>query len=195
MRTVRRLVDVWAPQLGELLEALDGLAYVAGGAARQIVMREQAPPAEDIDLFLYRVADYETCLKIVGDLAYVSADVSENSVSFWPRDWVNELGVQVIRPFIDEWRDRWRRCYGEPEDVIGHFAFTTEQFAIAGNEAIIGPNAIADTALRRLIVNNVTEPAVVAWRAVKYGHKGYVMEPSEMQRVFDVAEERTCGHR
>lgn len=176
-----RSIEVWAPQVQELLTRLQDVAYVAGGAARELVMRKEAPAAEDVDVFLYDEGRFDECCRTLTSLGYQAHAVSAFAASY-VRDWVFELPVQVIRPAKDNWSLTW----GEPEAVLSHFSFTTEQFAVA-EQAIVGADAEADTRSRRLRVANVTDPVQVALRATKYAAKGYHIEQSEMQRIFDAA--------
>lgn len=186
---VRGPVNVWAPQIAELLDAVGDIAYVAGGAARQLFMTDAVPPAWDIDLFLYEPGDFEEVKTRIQALGYVNAARTEHSAEFEPRT-SRDLPVQVIEPF----EDAWSKSAGEPEDVLSCFSFTTEMFAIVttedGFEAVIGATAVADTDSRMLVVQNVTNPLIVSLRAVKHGFKGFGIAPEQMQLIFDAYMER-----
>jgi hypothetical protein len=179
-------VEIWAPQVADLLEALGAVAFVAGGAARQLVMLT-APAAEDVDLFVRSRAAFETCEKGLIDLGYQVVGASPFAVTFAARNWRLELPVQLIRPY----EDTWTKTYGTPEEVLSHFAFTTEKFAVcAGGEAIVGETARRDTSERRLVLQQITNPLWVALRATKYAAKGYQIDLSEMRRVLDAWVDR-----
>lgn len=182
---VRGPVDVWAPQISDLLRSVGHIAYVAGGAARELVMRDVAPPAWDIDLFMFDGADVGLCKEMLFGMGYRQDAYTEHSSQFHPPEPETQLAVQVIEHFENE----WSLTTGEPEDVLSHFSFTTEMFAVVarseGFEAVVGVRAPEDTRSRMLKVQNVTDPLIVSLRAVKYGYKGYGISEEEMQKVFD----------
>ncbi len=184
-------VQVWAPQVADLLEVLAGVGYVAGGAARQVVLRGDAPPAEDIDVFLYRRDDFASCAAAVASLGYSVLGETPFAVSFSARQPIHELPVQVIKPF----RDEWSLTYGTPEEVITQFSFTTEMFAIAGGRAVVGASAREDTLARRLVLQNITNPLWVALRATKYTAKGYSVSATDMRRILDAWMDRPQQRR
>lgn len=184
-------VVVWAPQVADLLEALAGVGFVAGGAARQIIMRDDAPAAEDIDVFLYRREDFALCSAAVASMGYPVSGETPFAVTFSPRRFAYELPVQVIKPF----RDEWSLTYGTPEEVITQFSFTTEMFAIAGGRAVVGASAREDTLARRLVLQNITNPLWVALRATKYTAKGYSVSATDMRRILDAWMDRPQQRR
>lgn len=187
---VRQPVDVWAPQIRELLTSVGDVAYVAGGAARELVMRDEAPPSWDIDLFQYRPGDVDIDVirETLRRIGYHSEEQTQRSYRFTRND--GELEVQIIAYY----RDAHSLTSGAPEDVLAHFSFTAEMFAIvpgAGSAAaIIGSTAIDDVRSRMLVVQNVTDPLVVALRAVKYGYKRFGIAPEQLQIVFDAYMKR-----
>jgi len=187
-------VDVWAPQVFELLEALGPAGFVAGGAARQIVMRDEAPPAEDVDVFTASRQELTACSEAIRSLGYLVTADTRFATTYRARDWVYELNVQLIKPFSDT----WNLTYGTPEEVLSRFSFTTEMFAIAHGEAIVGVAARQDTEERCLVLQNITDPLWVSLRATKYAAKGYSIAPSEMRRILDAWMDRPQqrgGHR
>lgn len=185
---VREDIEVWLPQIEELLDVVGDIAYVAGSAARQLVMLD-VPYPWDIDLFLYDPNDLDRCKDVVRSLGYTQQIYTEHSSEFDPRD-ESELPVQVIEFYQDE----WSRTSGQPEDVLSHFSFTTEMFAVVKRngitQAIIGKDSREDTESRMLRVQNVTDPLVVCLRAVKHGYKGFGIAPEEMVKVLDAYRER-----
>lgn len=183
---VRQPVDVSLPQAAELLNAVGDVAYIAGGAARMLVMGDEVPAAWDIDLFLYHPSDLARCLSALGELGYWHEANTERSAQFAPRD-VDELAVQVI-PFF---RDAYSVTSGQPEDVLSCFSFTTEMFAIVKpGIAVVGASAVEDTRSRMLVVQNVTTPLVCGLRAVKHAYKGFGIAPEQLQIIFDAYRDR-----
>lgn len=186
---VRQPVVVASSQILQLLDAVGDLAYVAGGAARQIVMGAEAPPAWDVDLFLYHPGDFERAVAAVAALGYVNDVDTERSSEFAPRI-PGELPVQII----EYYRDAWSLTSGQPEDVLSHFSFTTETFAVVRRnrttEAVVGATAVDDTLSHMLRVQNVTSPLVCGLRAVKHAYKGFGIEPDQLQIIFDAYLER-----
>jgi hypothetical protein len=180
---VRERFDVWAPQIDELLDAVGEIAYVAGGAARQLIMPD-APYAWDIDLFLYDGDDLNRCKDAVRRLGYRQQIYTEHSSEFDPRD-DSEWPVQIIEFF----ENQWSLSSGSPEDVLSHFSFTTEMFAVVRKngvtEAIVGKDSRAHTESRMLRVQNITDPLIVGLRAVKHAYKGFGISPEELQKIMD----------
>jgi hypothetical protein len=135
-------IAVWAPQVATLLDAVGDIAYVGGGAARQLVLPDAAPDAWDIDLFLYEGGSLMECKRRLLALGYTQESFTEHSSQFHPPVREGNLDVQIIEFFQDE----WSLTSGEPEDVLSHFSFTTELFAVAIRNgtavAIVGDNAI-----------------------------------------------------
>lgn len=186
---VRTPVIVANPQIRQLLDAVGDYAYVAGGAARQIVMGQEAPQAWDIDLFLYHPGDLARVSAAVAALGYVNDVDTERSSEFAPRI-PGELAVQII----EYYRDAWSLTAGQPEDVLSHFSFTTEMFAVVRlrrtTEAVVGASSAADTRSHMLVVQNVTSPLVCGLRAVKHAYKGFGIDPQQLQIIFDAYRER-----
>lgn len=85
-------IEVWEPQLRELLDDLLEVAFIAGGAARQALI-EDAPPAMDIDFFLFRDKDYQAVAEHVAELGYAFLGETDNAVSFEGRAWSELPGL------------------------------------------------------------------------------------------------------
>jgi hypothetical protein len=185
MNFYTRPVIVWSLQVAGLLEMAGKYAYVAGGAARQLAI-DDAPPAQDIDLFLYAEDGYTPCCNALRDMGYPFVGESDNAAIYEGRD-TDELAVQVIRPY----RDAFSLTYGAPRDVLSCFSFTTEQFAVtADNKALFSEEGVVHTHARRLVINNITDPLQLAMRALKYAAKGYYFDQAEMHRLFVEWERR-----
>lgn len=124
------------------------------------------------------------------DITSARPELQPFAITMYPPNPMRGLPVQIIRPA----RDRWSCTFGSPEDVIGHFSFTTEQFAVIrgedGDELVTGAGAVEDTRERILRVANVTAPASCALRATKYVAKGYSITLEEMRRIVATAIER-----
>lgn len=186
------LVDVWSAQVREIQVAIEGAGYIAGGAARQIVLGEQAPPAQDIDVFLERAEAYGSVCKAIQELGYIFEAESDNAALFVPpNDLRDELPVQVIRPYQDE----HSLTFGPVREVLSRFSFTTEMFGLAGQTAVFTEAAMVDTKETRLVINNVTDPLQLAMRALKYAGKGYYFDQAEMHRLFVEWEKRPQAWR
>jgi hypothetical protein len=184
-------VEIWAPQVADLLAAVGDVAFVAGGAARQIVMSGDAPAAEDIDVFLRERGSFDKAAAVLEALGYRRQKTSSFSVTYAPRDLVHELHVQLIKPYSDD----WSLTYGTPRQVIEKFSFTTEMFAVEAGKATIGPSAIEDTKARRLVLQTITNPLWVSLRAMKYAAKDYYIAPADMRRILDAWMDRPQQRR
>lgn len=178
--TFIRTIPAHAPQVDELLATVGHIAFIAGGAARELVMPGVAPPAMDVDVFLYSASSYEEARQLIGGLGYAFFGYTENAACFDPRSDA-DLAVQLICPN----QDPLACTAGRVEDVLSHFSFTTEQFGITHNgTAIVGADAMSDTRDRLLCLVNVNDPLAVACRATKYAAKGYFMPMHEMHSLF-----------
>jgi len=170
----------WALQILEVAEEFEGVGYVAGGAARFLVV-EGAPEPADIDVFLYGGAfDYEPLLR----LGYEPSELGPPWAPFFERD-EGELKVQVVRPDVS---DDKRVSHGTPLEVLSRFTFHTEQAAIwygaggaAGLLSVLGRESTEE----RILSNNSISNALLSmYRLNKYGRKGYVVS---MESVMEIA--------
>lgn len=178
-----RKVDIWAPQLAEIFAAVP-YVFVAGGAARQLIRDE--PAAKDIDLFLYDANAFDRAVEALEGIGYAGVELTAASGHF-PRRKDGELDVQLIRPR----RTRHALTFGTPEEVIDHFSFRTEGFAVeADGTATVLEGAHEDTRAKLLTIHNITDPAALVGRALKYAAKGYLLPAQEIDKLFDAWGER-----
>lgn len=184
----RRKVDVWAPQVAEIFAAVP-YVFVAGGAARQLV--REAPPATDIDLFLYDANAFDLAVEALEAIGYAGVELTEASGHF-PRRRPGELDVQLIRPR----RTPYTLTFGTPEDVLGHFSFRAECFAVeADGTATVLEGAHEDARAKLLTVNNITDPAALVGRAMKYAAKGFFLPAQEIDKLFTAWGDRNGKRR
>ena len=171
-----------------VLNALGDRAFVAGGAARRAIMGEEAPVPEDIDVFLRRAQHHALVGKNIEDLGYkFEADIG--SALVFLVEGIHNLRqgkpIQLILPEVSE----MRVSVGNPVEVMDKFAFRTEQFAVyMSGDKVVGVHtteAVNDTRERRLVINHVSDPVRVAWRAVKYGRKGYNIPQVDLYHLME----------
>ena len=171
-------------QVSDILSCIDGVV-VAGGAARYEIMEGVAPYPGDIDVFLLAGIDSMKVDLALRAMGYHRYHVSSPHSTTYKRDNHLDLNVQVV---LND--GNAGRVWNSAEDVIATFGWRTEQFALYRDSdgrtvEIAGEGAFKDTYARVLRVNHVIDPVRLAYRAVKYGNKGYTITPSEMQSIFD----------
>lgn len=173
MEPLRAVLDVCGPR-----------AVIAGGAARFAVMPD-APMYGDVDVFMLDGSPEPAFVNAALELGgYVMSAGGTSPVYKHP----TLPDVQVVRRETAQGRSKML-AWTTPEAVIATFGFTTEMFALGrGPDARLvyttTPEAIADTQARRLVVNYIIDPVRLAYRANKYGRKGYTMSIEEMRKVF-----------
>ncbi len=171
-------------QVFELITALDGQAYVAGGAARFLLVPE-APEPGDIDIFLYRESN---CFPVVAELGRLGYDYADGPPRCprYDRENKNELKVQVVTP--DE-NFQGRPSYGVPLELLRGFTFYTEQFAlwhgVSGPAGLFSTKGREDTEARILRFNSLANPLLAAYRINKYGQKGYSVGMEEIMKLAE----------
>lgn len=185
------------PYVLEILKAVGDMGFIAGGMARRAIMGDEAPEPEDIDVFVKRADLLQQVWTAIEALGYTyQADVGMahlflpgNAVMVRPDLMVNDgrKPIQLIKPA----REPGFMTTGTVVEVIDHFAFRTEQFAVHRNGGrVVGvytTEGVNDTRNRVLHLNlcDPVDPVTVAWRAVKYGRKGYSISRLELLRLFE----------
>ena len=175
-------------QVSEILSRIDGVV-VAGGAARYDIMAAgEAPYPGDIDVFVLKGTEVSMVDMALRGLGYRQYHAPSPHTTTYKRNNYDDLNVQVVANDGNAGRE-----WNSAEDVIATFGWTTEQFAIYRDGdgmfvEIEGESAFDDTKARVLHVNHVIDPVRLAYRAVKYGRKGYSITPAEMLKVFEVYE-------
>lgn len=189
---VTRTVD---KPMREFLTQFQDLAFVAGSAARRVVMGPKADEPHDIDLFLYDRDSFSDVCDTLQSLGY-GEQVRRLAVTYVRPSIVGDsIPVQVVIPTEDE----FQRTFGEPEAVLSQFAFTAQQFAVEAKDgkirATYSVRAINDARSRRLKVASIGSPILVAWAAMKYTAKGYFLEPSDLAELFTAWESRDATYK
>lgn len=169
------------PQVRSLALALHGRAFVAGGAARAMT---HDIPYTDIDLFCLDISNEEGVAHDLAEVGYVETILPEKSPCrvFTPpaREYkVMHLlvDVQLIRPVSGR--------FGTPMEVMQGFGFFCEQFAYDSRQLMSSFEADRDVIAKELHVNVITNPLDQAWRANKYGLKGFTISRQEVIDLFE----------
>ncbi len=170
-----------AEQIREVIVAFEGIGYVAGGAARYLLVPD-APEPLDIDVFLYCSGfDVDPLLR----LGYEPVEDSAHRAPFFVSPGEGELRVQVVRP-----DHRARQAYGPPLEVLQSFTFTTEQAAVwygaGGAAGLLSVAGRVDTENRALYNNRISNPILSLFRLNKYGQKGYSLSMETLIEITDV---------
>lgn len=174
----RWLRTLMSPQTSLLLN-VPGVV-IAGGAARYDRVGMEAPPPGDIDLFVLQGADHDAIGSKLVDLGYrYEPDGKTMKNELYP------LAVQLV----DHDGSGALRVWDTPENVIATFGFTTEMFALylkddGEVECLYSSVGYTDTINRVLHINHIIDPVRLAYRAVKYGRKGYSCTVASMLPLF-----------
>ncbi len=165
-------------QVREIVAELEGVGYVAGGAARFFLVKG-APQPGDIDVFLYDENYVSAALTALAGLGYIEDGGPTRAPRFMHLDY--ELQVQMIIP--DEGVDHRVSC-GPPLEVMRGFTFYVEQAAVyAGGADIVGlvsENCRRDVRNSTLHFNNLSNPLLAAYRLNKYGQKGFTVPMADI---------------
>ncbi len=167
-------------QIKEVVEAYQGIGYVAGGAARYLLVPD-APGPGDIDVFLF--GDRHDW-KPLTEIGYDWHGGVERAPLF-SRD-SSDLRVQVVKPDPD---NPQRTGYGPPLQVLQAFTFHTEQAAIwrgeGGFSGLMSSDGLYATQNKVLTNNVISNPILSMFRINKYGRKGFSIG---MKDVMEIAE-------
>lgn len=175
-------------QIREVIVAFEDIGYVAGGAARYLLVPDAPEPA-DIDVFLYQQT---MNVQPLIDLGYELAGNPNSRAPFFTSPGGDkELRVQVIRPDPNS----TRRAFGTPLEVLKSFTFHTEQAAIwyeaDGAVGLISVAGRAATEDRVLTNNRISNPVLSLFRLNKYGRKGYSVSMMSLQEITDALRKLT----
>lgn len=186
------------PQMIGILAALNGIGFVAGSAARRMILGDDAVPPNDIDIFLYRPEGQPDAVRALTDFGY-KEKVRRLAITF-ERYSVGAkfLPVQIVLPV----KDTYQQTYGEPATVLAQFAFTVQQFAVEFDAGIVkatySPLGIDDD-YRRILRNvnprGLGSPLLRFWSAQKYIARGYRMLPEEAADLLDAWADRSLEYR
>ena len=155
-------------QIQEVVDAFQGSGYVAGGAARYILVPD-APGPGDIDVFMFGDhIDYSPLTELEYDF--------QGGVERAPRfsRGPESLVVQVVRPDPD---NPLRTGFGPPLEVLSSFTFHTEQAALwkgtLAHAGLLSAAGLLSTQHKVLTNNLISNPVLSIFRLNKYGQKGY----------------------
>jgi len=177
-----------AGEIRQVARALEGLGFIAGGAARYVIHDWPVDPS-DIDVFLYEEDyPYEQYANELEAIGYTDTETPGKVVFENPG---KKLRVQVVQPNDDR-----ATAWGPPVTVISGFTFTTEQFALyyevgqaLGYTTYL---AMKDTDERIIRNNNYhTNPILSLFRMTKYSKKGYSVSMQEVVQVADYISRMT----
>jgi hypothetical protein len=172
---IRRAVDV-PNYFHVLFNILGDDAFVAGGAARAVAMPDAAPPPGDIDVFMRgdSVQIYEAIGQRITAMGGTLTRTLPNTDE-WALPMLGEIPLQTVRPV----RTEYHCTFGTPDEVIGNFSYTTEQFAVYNTE--VGPEAAytelagMDTIDKYLRIAHVSSPVTMLARTTKYARWNYTI--------------------
>ena len=177
-----------APRLpGYINRIFDALGHesrviIAGGAARKLMVGDEAPDPSDVDVFLLEGVLPDTMIGRMFASGFKLQHQRPGSATFiTPR---STLPVQLVLSEDIE------QVWSDPQGLIDSFGFTTEQFAVYYDSAqrltfMHYDIAVETTLNRELVVNNILDPVRLLWRINKYGRKGYTISLDEVQHIAD----------
>lgn len=187
-----------ARQIAELAYALDGVAFIGGGAARWLTLGALAPRPSDIDVFCWRAENQRETQRRLESIGYRFVMI-QGGAEAWTRNGEvhgsgsseplphQDLAVQIVTP---RGGASTQQRFGSPSDVLGDFTFICEQFAIyaAGPEQplrqVSTREAQTDTKIKRIRFNKIASPIYATWRISKYSRKGFRISIAESQKLF-----------
>ncbi len=167
-------------QVREIVADLEGVGYVAGGAARFFLVNH-APHPLDIDVFLYDDKHESAAYTALAALGYIEDGGPARAPRFVHPDY--ELPVQLVIPDdVDH-----RTSFGPPLQVLQGFTFYVEQAAIyAGGDGIVGlvsESCRRDVLNKILHFNNLSNPLLATYRLNKYGRKGFAVTMEDILKL------------
>jgi hypothetical protein len=178
-------------QIVEVAYAIQGHGFIAGGAARALIMPEAPEPA-DIDIFCLSPEHCDPVREAVKAIGY-AFEGEQGSAELYRAGFEN-LPVQIVpaSPTLSG-----PRRYGTPVEVLGDFTFITEMFAVYAVGAtsplqqVYTQAAKTDTRLKRIRFNKLVSPIYATWRISKYSRKGYRISLRDVQTLFEAWQEMT----
>lgn len=172
------------PRIVEILSIIP-TAVVAGGAARFAVLGAAAPTPGDIDVFLL-----DGTLPVAEKMTLLGWQVARTDVWQYHGEGTEVQFVRREHSIGHNMPGGLLPAWDSAESVIATFGFTCEMFALRADAegnivATLTQAAYDDTRTKTLIVNHVIDPIRLAYRANKYGLKGFSMSLPEMAKVFE----------
>lgn len=183
------------PQAAEILEAIRGQGFIAGGYARDVLVGSS--DASDIDIFCHEqsieavsidVNEFEWQGEIIDELRGFGYEITRelpNAIEFkYELPVTGYVPVQLIKPF----RNNWMKTFGSIEDVLGQFDFPVAKVALAfvhdEVRVLWDSEFAADERNKVLHIRHINCPVAVAMRVNKYTSKGYRAGPKEIIKLF-----------
>lgn len=167
-------------QILKIIEVFQDIGFVAGGAARYMMV-DGAPEPQDIDVFMYHRLNRTDPLE---NLNYSFDGASESIYRFSHSKHL--LKVQVVVPSETVPGSRGM-SYGPPVGVLSTFTFTTEQAAlwhgVGGPAGLLSTQGKDDTEHRVLRNNCISNPVLSLFRINKYGQKGYSISMESLLEI------------
>ncbi len=184
----------------DILYAISGKGFIAGGYARYVLHPKYSPKPSDIDIFSYKQdmtlepddrGDQQTrwwarspLITALESLGYIQTRNTPNAVEMEGNK--RQLKLQVIMPF----ENQYMRTYGSAMDVLSLFDFT---IAMAALEYISEHNEFwatyhksfrKDNRSHQLHISHINCPIAVSMRVTKMSSKGYYIGPRELIKLF-----------
>ena len=163
-------------QIFDIARQIHGRGFIAGGAARALI--HPIVPA-DIDIFCLHTDCEDAIATALYNMEYDEEKLPGKTPCrlFSPRNLPGGyITVQLIRPISGR--------FGTPMEVMQNFGFFCEQYAYDSRNVMSSFEADRDTKAKELHVNIITNPLDQAWRANKYGKKGFTISRQEITYLF-----------
>jgi len=210
-------------QAADLLTAISGHGFIAGGYARDIILGTHT--STDIDIFCYKddaiypepidtdVFEWQgDIINSIKGLGYEYKRQLPNALEFLlpckdGKHNRNFRKVQLIIPFKNE----WMQTYGRVDEVIGQFDFTVVMAALdAFTSSRVTADGVEytscfytfededfrkDSKKKRLYIRHINCPIAVAMRVNKYSAKGFFIGPKEIIKLFKEWNNRPESYR
>lgn len=191
----------------DILQAINGHGFIAGGYARDIVLGERGN-AGDIDVFSWdndlkydddptgRLLNvpHSRVIDSLLSIGYKFIFESDNAIKLryeGKPKYPHQLCVHCIKPITNNHRDRaiQVRLYGSPEEVLSTFDFPIIKAAIWQDEidrydSCYDDRFIEDNRTKTLHIDHINHPVPVGMRVIKYCKKGYRISGDEYMKLF-----------
>lgn len=151
----------------EILNVIQGMGYLAGGAIKDLYLKQDLPI--DYDIFLLDIYYNSKVIQQLKDIGYQIEKESSCAVTL-RRD---NIIVQIVKI--------WK---GIPEKVLSYFDFSICRIATDGINLWKDENFEKDIKDKKLIINKCQRPYQQMLRIIKYLKKGYNIDLKEIIKVF-----------
>ncbi len=172
-------------------------AYICGGYARYVAT-ERLPhfAPSDVDVYFQDQGGFDTMLAEIGDKYMYESKESAVAITLKHLTPKNDdhtsitPAIQLIKPIDNE----VYKTKGDPYKVMEVFDINVCKYCIISpNKVIAHREALTGESLNNIVFGDITNPYIAMQRAIKYIHKGYSLDYTELQKIFALWSEEEDG--